>query len=288
MEDTIVFDALNEAIVYAFKVEQTTLLNLDRICGVLSLPHLHLKNRAESPIPCSTITRRRISSTLSSSDIFCRAGPPRTCLWSIRSQHALFLSDAAIAASIEQLLSIHGPLALNQLACLTDLSGVDMGLFEHFFDARPDSYACADDGTWWFTEKKRPIRADYESMGQALLRAFTEFPNGATVEDLHWLLCLSTVGGNKAITRRRVSRELSRRTDLFVHVSRAKYIPLRTKDPRPPAAKVAPVGLPACPQVPKKIEREIPQQEIHPTITQEDEEFNAFSFFTGDFQFTCE
>jgi hypothetical protein len=199
------------------------------------------------------------------------------------------VSDSAIAASVEQMLATHGPLSLDQLACLTDLSGVEFAVFEHFFNERPDSYACGGDGTWWFAGRTRPVRVDYESMGQALLRAFAEFPNGAAVEDLHWFPCLSTVGGTKAITRRRVSRELSRRTDLFAHISRAKYLPIRIRDVHPPAVKVAWVGVPAFPRVEWEIPPVlVPPQDPHPRIAHDDEEFNPFAFYTGEFHFPCE
>jgi hypothetical protein len=55
-------------------------------------------------------------------------------------------------------------------------------------------------------------------MVQALICACAEFPAGAMIEQLHRLLCLATVGGTKQIERRKVSRELSRRSDLFGRV----------------------------------------------------------------------
>jgi hypothetical protein len=289
MEETVVFDTLNEAIAYAFKLQQTTVLNLDQICAIFSLPHLMLKNRSGVPIACSTVTRRRISSTLSSSEIFHRAGPPRTCLWAIRSNHPLFVSDAAITASVEQMLTAHGPLTSEQFACLTALSGLDLTVFERFFEERPEQYSRHEDGTWWFAGRKRPTRVEYDSMGQALMCAFAEFPDGATVEDLHWVLCLSTVGRNKAITRRRVSRELSRRTDLFAHVSRAKYAPLHQREPQmamPCPVKVA--WMPAFPQVEWDVPSLNHEGPIAARMAHEEEDFNPFAFFTGEFHFAYE
>jgi hypothetical protein len=285
-EPPTVFETLNEAIVYAFKLEQTSLLNLDRICAILGHPSLYLKSRCEAPVSCSTITRRRISSTLSSSDIFVRAGPPRTCLWALRPSNPLFLSDGALATSIEQMLTCHGPLTLEQFACLTDLSGADVSIFERFLAEHAHQYEKDADGTFWFSAQKRPTRTNFESMGQALLCSFAEFPDGASVEELHWLLCLSTVGSSKPITRRSVSRELSRRTDLFLHVSRARYMLLR-KQPAPavPAPPVCPVFPSVVAWEPATMNMPACQLVQVSGCQNGDDEFNPFAFFGGEFQF---
>jgi hypothetical protein len=133
-----VFDTLNDAIAYAFKIEQSSILTLARICYVLSLPSLYIKFRHDHAVPCSTITRRRISSTLSSSELFVRAGPARAGVWAIRASNPLFLSDAALSASIHQMFTTHGPLALEQLALLTDLNGIDCAMFDAFFAQHAD------------------------------------------------------------------------------------------------------------------------------------------------------
>jgi hypothetical protein len=203
-------------------------------------------------------------------------------MWAVRANGPLSLSDSGIAASVEHMLTSHGPLNLEQLACLTDLSGVHLSVFERFFSERTDFYECAEDGTWWFAGHKRPVPVVYDSMRQALMHAFAEFPNGAKVEDLHWFLCLSTVGRIKAITRRRVSRELSRRTDLFTHVSRATYAPLRTRDARGPALRVA---APAFPRAEWQVPVLARPPDGQPRALHEEEEFNPFAFFTGEFQF---
>jgi hypothetical protein len=232
-EAVIVFDSLNEAIAHAFKVEQTSILTLARICAVLSLPSLFIRSRREMPVPCSTITRRRISSTLSSSELFVRAGPARAGLWAIRPNNPLFLTDSALSGSIEQMLTSHGPLTIVQFASLTDIAGVDCAIIEAFMLQQGDRYNRAADGSYWFAGQRRPMVRNFESMGHALLWAFAEFPEGVSVEEMHWLLCLSTVGGSKRITRRSISRELSRRTDLFAHTARARYVLVRGLEMHP-------------------------------------------------------
>lgn len=82
----------------------------------------------------------------------------------------------------------------------------------------------ASDLKWWFLNQPRPIQNDFESICTALVRTFDTFPQGATIEELFWFLCLSTICGQKNLTRRSISRELSRRRDLFQNISRAKYI----------------------------------------------------------------
>jgi hypothetical protein len=127
-----VFDTLSDAIVYMFRQEQTSLLSVDRICAGAQSPHLYLNAKKGGPVPCSTIIRWRISSTLSSCDMFMRAGPLRACLWAIRPTNPLFLSDGVILSSIEQMLAHSGTMTLKQFVQTTQLSGADFRLFERF------------------------------------------------------------------------------------------------------------------------------------------------------------
>lgn len=221
------FDSLYEAITFAFRQEQTSLLSLDRICQVLQNPNLYFTSKSQGLVQCSTVTRRRISSALSTSELFVRAGSQRTCLWAIRPHNPLFLSDGAILASIEQMLTENGPMTVDQFVNATQLAGADINLYNRFIREHEHEFSQGEDGTYWFKNQPRPQARDFESISSALVFAFNEFPQGASVEELHWYLCLSTVSHIKKITRRCVSRELSRRTDLFSHLSRARYILLR-------------------------------------------------------------
>jgi hypothetical protein len=227
-EPIAVFENLSEAITHVFKAEKTFLLTLPRIYSILSVPHLDIKSHRDGLIPCSTITRRRISSALSSSDLFVRAGPVRAGLWAIRPSNPLFLTDSALTGLIEQMLTAHGPLSLQQFSTLIDLAGIDCLILDRFMIQHRDAYARAEVGSYWFAGQNRPIASNFQSIGDAVLWAFMTFPEDASVEELHWLLCLSTVGQTKRITRRSISRELSRRTDRFAHVSRARYALIRT------------------------------------------------------------
>jgi hypothetical protein len=298
-ETTTLFDTLNEAIAYAFKIEQSSILTLSRICYVLSLPSLYITFRHDHAVPCSTITRRRISSTLSSSELFVRAGPVRAGLWAIRPSSPPFLSDTALGASLHQMLTSHGPLTLEQFALSTDLSGVDSPMLEAYFAQHADEYACDGDGSFWFAGCVRPLQCNFASMGHALIWGFSEFPNGASVEEMHRLLCLSTVGGSKRITRRSVSRELSRRTDLFVHSSRARYVLIRNVDVEAlvPVAQSPqePTPAPEFKQMFPSIAGNDPNgplvdpfhivQAAQCAVHEDEDEFNPFAFFSGTFEF---
>lgn len=315
------FDTLSDAVTYVFRQEQTSLLSLDRICQVLQNPGLFINIKKQGLVPCSTVTRRRISSTLSSCELFVRAGPPRVCLWAIRPNNPLFLSDGVISSSIEQMLTTNGPMTLEQFVAQTQLNGADITLFERFLSEHGSEFARNEDGTYWFTGQPSPIRQDFESISDALVCAFQLFPTGASVEELAWCLCIATVGGSKNITRRCVSRELSRRTDLFIHLSRARYISIenhqkaaatgielpipRARTPEPmhhPEPKLdltlpqirlpMPIGLPLetpQPQPPRcfpVFDLSAESDPIEPP--HEDEVFDPFNFFTNDFQFAFE
>jgi hypothetical protein len=290
------FESLSDAIIYVFQQEQTSLLSLDRICEALRAPNLFINWKKEGLVPCSTIFRRRISSTLSSCELFVRAGPPRTGMWAIRPNNPLFLSDGAISASIEQMLTDNGPMTLQDFVTTSQLNGADVNLFERFLTEHSTEFTCGPDETYWFTGQPRPIQMDFESISYALAYALSLFPDGASVEELNWFLCLATVGGSKRITRRCVSRELSRRADLFANISRARYILI----PKPPSDSFTRME-PVAPQPPPP-DRAIPLVEPifqlpPPPLTgtgtgpdlpgrpTDEEEWDPFNFFNRDFQF---
>jgi hypothetical protein len=137
---------------------------------------------------------------------------------------------------------------------------------------------------------------NFESMGHALLWASTEFPDGASVEEMHWLLCLSTVGGAKRITRRSISRELSRRTDLFVHTGRARYVLVKGAEAPQVPVERPPVPEPVGHMFPSLVWGEqgglqlemAPMHIMHAgpcSVRDDEEEFNPFAFFGGSFEF---
>lgn len=215
------FATLTEAISSIFKKDETSMLSLDRICEALSAPNLFL-DTSSRVIPCSSISRRRISSILSSSDVFIRAGPLRSCMWALRPSNPLFLSDGALMSCICQILTSEGPLTAQGIAEKGDISGATADILSDFMYQHKNDFSLHSDGVWWFTNQPLPDRWTFDNVINALVFAFQKINDGASIEELNWLLCLSTVN-NKRISRRKISRELSRRTDLFNHISRAKY-----------------------------------------------------------------
>jgi hypothetical protein len=288
-----VFDTLSDAIIYAFRQEQISLLSLDRICEVVQSPNLFLNAKKDGLVPCSAVIRRRISSALSSSELFVRAGPPRACLWAIRPTNPLCLSDGVISSSIEQMLTSTGPMTLEQFSQSSQLNGVDAGLFERFLAEHESEFERHPDNRYWFRGQPRPMQRDFESISHALITALSLFPKGASVEELTWYLCLSTVSTFNAISRRAVSRELSRRTDLFEHLARARYglIEKRLIDGTDAKAAAEDRGqepaqfqAPPPPSEPFLAEPGAPK----PPAPPDDEDFDPYTFFGNDFQFAFE
>ena len=247
------YSTLTEAITAVFHREETSLLSLDKICQALQSPNLFLST-SNGMTPCSSISRRRISSILSSSDVFVRAGPPRSCMWALRPSNPLFLSDGALLSCISTILAENGPLTVKSIVEKGDLSGATVQIIRDFLLTHTSEYSICckttddyyryilqgqgsqiqqtqlpiaqdenGDDVWWFTGQPLPQRMEFESVISALMKAFELLNRDASIEEVSWVLCLSTLSQNKKISRRKISRELSRRPDLFQHISRAKY-----------------------------------------------------------------
>jgi hypothetical protein len=273
--DSVVCDSLADAIIFAFRIEQASLLSLDRICDVLLHRNLSLRRTSGPPIPCATINRRRIGNTLSSSEFFERLGPRQSGLWGLRANNPSCLSEGVLASSLEHLLTTHGPLTFDQMVQFSDLRGADLLTYRGYLASHCNDYTEGPDGTFWFANQRRPVAMVFECIAQALAWGLGEFLDGATVEQLHWLLCLSTVQGSKPLTRRCISRELSRRTDLFASLSRARY---HLRPPDTPAPVLTRIPLP-------RIET-ITAEHAATGHGHEGDAFNPVTFFRTGFPFT--
>lgn len=216
------FPTLTEAISAIFRKEQTSLLSLDRICDGLANPNLFIVQVNKERVPCSTISRRRISSILSSCDLFIRAGPPRSCMWALRPHNPLFMNESALSSYIEQILTGNGPLYVEEIMQKSDIPGLTEQLINNFLLSHTDDFSINSNGKIWFSNQPLPEQKHFDNVVSALIYAFTVFKREASIEEVCWILCFSTID-QKKITRRKISRELARRTDLFQHVSRAKY-----------------------------------------------------------------
>ena len=215
------FATLTEAITYIYRTENTSLLSLDRICQGLHDTKLELET-PNGPVPCSQISRRRISSILSSSELFIRAGPPRSCMWALRPCSPFYLSDGALSSCINHILTEEGPLTIPQIVELGDVHGADADVISDFL-LRNREYESDGDGVWWFAGQPKPQNLVCDSVVSALVKALAVIGREASIEDLSRLLCRSRLPHGKKISRRKISRELSRRPDLFVRLSRANY-----------------------------------------------------------------
>ena len=244
METT--FQTLTEAITSVFRSENTSLLSLDRICQALA----DMKHRIETPkgvVACPEISRRRISSILSSSELFIRAGPLRSCMWALRPNSPYYLSDGALSNCVNQLLTTHGPLKIAQIIEYGDVHGADASVISDFL-MRSEDHECDANGVWWFKGQPLPERWACDSVISALVRAFEVLQREASIEDLSRLLSLSVLPQGKKISRRKISRELSRRPDLFSRVSRAKYTLAAFRQPKRMTFPKAPVQLSLRPE----------------------------------------
>lgn len=217
------FSTLTEAITAVFKSEQTSLLSLDRICQSLSNPDWVICSGSNGDIPCSSISRRRISSILSSSDLFVRAGPPRSCMWALQPSNPLFANDSALCSHIEQILTEHGPLTTEEIVTFSQIPEANETIIDEFLKAQTQSFTLQANNRWWFENQPYPLEYRFDSVIGALLFAFETLNRDASIEELNWFLCLSVDCKGQKISRRKISRELSRRPDLFSHISRAKY-----------------------------------------------------------------
>lgn len=146
-------------------------------------------------------------------------------LWAIRPNNPLYQCDAAIASSIEQMLTEHGPLTVPELVNLTQQMGADDNLFNRVLGVHADEFTInPDDGKIWFSMQPLPIRCDFENVDQAITFAFSIFQNGATIEELRKFLCLATHHGIP-ISRLCISHALFEKPDIFVQVQRGRYAP---------------------------------------------------------------
>lgn len=287
MEGT--YSTLTEVILAVFQHEQTSLLSLDKICEEVNSPDLRLDNGKSAPVPCTSISRRRISSILSSSELFIRAGPPRSCIWALRPQNPLFLSNGALASAIEQTLTENGPLLIEEFVTLTGLAGSNESVFQHFFLSHPDEYSMDTENRWWFANQPHPVRRQFDNVVVAIVHALNVLGPETSIEEIHWYLCLATTDGNKKISRRKISRELSRRADLFKHISRAKYSLIQPTEQKPVRATI-PEPIISTFSEPKTFSfdfsYDIPQCETPPCALYD--RFDANDFFGASFTCTFE
>ena len=291
-ENPILFDTITEAIKYAFQHDEKSVLSLDRIFEILSQPNLYIRQKYQEQTELrSVITRRRISSTLSSSEIFVKSGSQRTSMWALRPNNPMVVSDGTITNSIETVLVSNGPSTVEQIAKLCS-GGLNEGVFRAYLESHSNNYKADENGLLWFAGQPRPIKREFGNVYQALLHAFTIFKDGASIEELHWYLCLCTVGNGKPIKRRCISRELSRRQDLFIRLSRARYTAVHAQKnlPRPsscPQPLLFDQNATSFLSIDQNFDTQYQDEFIEAPIMDDDDQFVPINFFscTSPFQF---
>jgi hypothetical protein len=155
-------------------------------------------------------------------------------------------------------------MTINEIIAKADFPGASVEVLERILALQESGLNVMADGRVWFVGIPVPLRYGFDSLRLALEFAFSLFPDGATIEQLRRVLCLSTDGG-VPITRMAISSGLAANSDMFVSIQRGKWtLAANVVDEETP-----PPGHPV------------------PTVA-EGEEFNAEVFFGGAFAFAEE
>ncbi|OHT03434.1 hypothetical protein TRFO_06664 [Tritrichomonas foetus] len=289
------FDSLASLIMYVFKQLQTPLLSADKIFDYINTNNFNVQTEKNGIVPSKTITKRAIINELTRSDLFVSSSSGQnstltasstpaamsastianTQIWALRPNNPLFQCDAAIAASIEQMLTEHGPLTVDEFVNLTEQMGADAQLFHRVLSVHTDEFTITDEasGRVWFYQQPLPIRAEFQTVEQAINFAFsTVFPNGASVDELRRFLCLATHSG-VPITRLCITHTFVEKPDQYLQIQRGKYAPADS-----PIAKEPP------PPEPHGRGRRLSMI----ALEEEEKTFNPDDFFGGGFSFSAE
>jgi hypothetical protein len=213
------FKTLQEAILSVFQERQTYSLSFEDFRATVGSRRHFVMLPGKGWIPSCQIQPQQLSSALSGSGVFARSGRAANGLWHIRPLDSLFRDGVGLRARVEELLLTRGPLDLASLVAAiglneTDVDPLRQALAAEFSDA---------DGEYWFAGSPRPIRVAFPRWLDALTEGLAAFPDGASVEDLWRRLCISTVAGVGAVTRRGISRELPRYPEVFGRIGPGRY-----------------------------------------------------------------
>jgi hypothetical protein len=267
--------SLESLLTHVFRQLETPLLTLDRIVDFLSRSDLTVPVEGDGIRPANSLSRRLILTILSNSDRFVLSGPPHAQTWALRLNNPYFQSDTAVAASIEQLLSKNGPATLDQILAEGDSPENLRDFYQKVLSLHSDEFSLLPDNRIWFKGAPVPARASFDTMQGAVEWALNVFAQGATIEELRRLLCVSISQGTP-ITRLAIAQELAARPNVYVQVQRGKY----------GLAGVG-TGLESEAEARSHTESEAPRPAGFRGGDAEDEAqpFNPESFFGGGFSF---
>jgi hypothetical protein len=184
--------------------------------------NLSVAIEGQSMVPASSVARRVVMSVLSSSDHFVSSGNPSAHIWALCPKNIFYQCDSAIESSVEQLLNVNGPMTINEVIAKADFPGASVGLLERILALRESGLNVLPGGRIWFIGIPVPARMGFDTVKESLEFALSLFPEGASIEDLRRVLCLSTENG-VPITRISVSAGLSANPEVFAAVQRGKW-----------------------------------------------------------------
>jgi hypothetical protein len=265
-------DSVESLLTFVFQQLETPQLSVDRIVDFLSESDLSVRLDGDGVTRVRAVPRRQILSVLSSSNQFVRSGPAQSQMWALRPNNPYFQTESAVAAFIDQFLTQNGPTSLDQIITASDTPTALREIYDRVLRLHSDEFHVLPDGRLWFRSSPIPTRAGFDTVGAALSWAFTIFSNGATIEELRRLLCLS-INQGIPITRLEIARELAGKPDEYIQVQRGKYALAGSEGARE-AAQAA--KKEEAPPGPFKLEEG----------EDEGQPFNAESFFGGRFTFS--
>lgn len=95
----------------------------------------------------------------------------------------------------------NGPMTIDQIYEYSGNAGNDISIFQRFFQNYSEDFHRHADDKLWFANQPLPQPQNFENINKALVYAMNQFPQGASIEEVQWFLCLSTINNVSGITR---------------------------------------------------------------------------------------
>jgi hypothetical protein len=268
------FDSLESLLIFVFRQLQTALLSIDKIVEFLVASQHTVPIEGNGLVPAAAVPRRLIFNILANSEQFVRCGPPHSQIFALRPNNPLFQCDAAVAASIDQLLTENGPMTIDTFLASPTFAGTDSPTVERVLSVHSGEYAALPDGRIWFVNSPLPVQAAFDSLQDGIIFAFSVFTEGATPEELRRFLCLAPCADG-LVTRMSVASVLQSKPELFVQIRRGTFALAGTDAARIP--------LPILPPRARASSARI--RRMSPIGDDDEDKFNPESFFGGGFSF---
>jgi hypothetical protein len=113
-------------------------------------------------------------------------------------------------------------MTIDEIVAKADFPEASVELLQRVLGIQGSELTILPDGRIWFIGLPVPLRYGFDSLTSALEFAFSMFRDGATIEELRRVLCLSTDNG-VPITRMAISRELTGNSKMFSTIQRGKW-----------------------------------------------------------------